>query len=257
MRFGAAVTAVVLASAIGTLPAAVRVAPTVASTAGPASVWIACMAIVLLPMAFATMVLRQAHAALRLFDLAAIPNGLTVGFVWGVGTFGALSALGAFLRANTHHHGLAGATFAGVGLAIALVVALFAARLVGWADSLGPAVLWIVRAASGIGVGVALASASRTLAGSPAASTWCADILALMLAAAFGALAFPARRRPVTALAVIGPPLAAIVLVMGFAALGDHGADTPPLRATLQEEAPVIASGYALVVPKRPALRPH
>lgn len=238
MRFGAAVLAVVLASAVGSLPAAVRIGGSLSSGSNLLSVWVAFSAAVLLPMAIATIVLRQAHAALRLFDPRAVSNGLVVALVWALTSFGVLLVLGAFLRATTHHHGLAGATFGTVGLVASLLIALLAMRVVAWARSVWAPVRWLLLVLGGLGLGAELASITRTLALSPAASTWCADVLALVLAAAFGALAFPARRRPLAPLAVAGPPLAAVVLVLGFAALRS----TPQLTLALEDESPLLSS---------------
>jgi len=61
-------------------------------------------------------------------------------------------------------------------------------------------------------------------------------VIAFVLAAAFGAGAFPHRSRPFAALALAGPPLAAVVLLVGFATLGGSA----PLRAAVSAEAPVL-----------------
>ena len=238
MRFGAAVTAVILASAVGTLPASMRVAPSLSSCCTAMTVWVAFTAVVLLPMGVATVLLRRAHAALRLFDAGAVSTSLLVVPIWALGSFGALAALGAFLRGHTHHHGLAGTTFAAIGAALLLFYALFSARLVAWARLLAAPFRWMLLALGGLALGAELAAVFRILSGSPGASTGCADVIALVLAAAFGALAFPAGRRTLAPLAIAGPPAAAVVLVLGLAAVRS----VAPLRAELELEVPLLSA---------------
>ena len=57
---------------------------------------------------------------------------------WAMATFLALASLGAFLRATTHHHGLAGVTFAIGGLAVGGALALVVRRLMQMARGADP-----------------------------------------------------------------------------------------------------------------------
>src|SRR6202042_1491313 len=108
--------------------------------------------------ALATVVVRRALAALRLFDPAALSTGLAVASVWALASFGALAALGAFLRATTHHHGLAGVTFAAAGVSVSALVAVFATRIVGWARAASRVLRWGTLALGGLALGIEMAS---------------------------------------------------------------------------------------------------
>jgi hypothetical protein len=252
MRFGAAVTAVVLASAIATVPAAVRIAPSLRGSAGSLSLWISLLAVAFFPLAVATVVLRHALAALRLFDPRAVATGIATVLVWGLVTFFGLCVFGALLRATTHQHALAGVTFAGGGIVLAAVLALFAARAVPLVQKSAPPLRWSMIAATAVAAGFGLAFLARVLARSDGAGALPVDIVTFAFAAAFGAGAFPHRSRPIAVLAFAGPPLAAAVLVIGFATLRT----SPPLCVALDAEAPVLSAITLDVVCGAPGPKP-
>lgn len=237
MRFGAAVSAVVLAATIATMPAAVRIAPPLAPACGGFSVWVALVALAIPPLAVATVLFRHAVAALRLFDGRSVVTGVMTALVWGASTFVVLTALGGVLRATTHHHGLAGVTFATGGFVAAGMLALVAHRFVSWAHAAPWILRWLVVGAVGSSFGVTVAFLGRALGRSDAAGAVAVDVLAFTFAAAFGAGAFPHRSQPFVPFAVAGPPVAAILLVVGFATLGA----SPSLRVALDEEAPLVS----------------
>ena len=236
MRFGAAVSAVVLAAIIATMPAAVRIVPSLSGTRSGLSVWVALLAVAFLPLAAATVVLRHALAALRLFDSKAVAIGVATALLWGAATFGALVVLGATLRATTHHHALAGVTFSAAGAAAAALLAPCAVRAVKWMWAAPASLRWCAIGIIGAGLAIALALSARVLARSDSASALVVDVAAFALATAFGAGAFPHRSRPFPPLAFAGPPLAAIVLAVGFATV----VDSPTLRIALREQAVVL-----------------
>lgn len=238
MRFGAAVSAVVLSSVIATMPAAVRIAPAVVGSCGATTVWLALLALAFVPLAIATVTLRHALAAMRLFDTSAIAAGVATAVVWGVTTFLGLAGLGAMLRATTHHHGLGGVTFAGVGLTFAAIVAIFARRFVDVCLAASPALRWLAIGVTSVGMGVLLASFARHVGHSDGVTVFAVDLVAFLFAAAFGAGAFPYRSRPFAALAFSGPPLAVVVLVLGLGTLRSSA----PLRTAIAEDAPVLAA---------------
>jgi hypothetical protein len=224
------------------MPAAVRIGPTVAASCGAASVWLSLLALAFVPLGVATVTLRHALAAIRLFDSRAVTRGAATAVVWGATTFVALAVLGAFLRATTHHHGLAGVAFGGVGLVVAAVVALFSTRFVEWCGTASGPLRWVAISGSALALGVGLAFFAHLLARNEAAGALSVDVAALVFAAAFGATAFPYRSRPFAPLAFAGPPLAAIVLVVGFGTLRTSA----PLRAAVSEDAPVLATAMDL-----------
>ncbi len=247
MRFGAAVSAVVLSSVVATMPAAMRIGPLVDGSCGVASVWLALVALAFTPLALVTVTLRHALAALRLFDPRSVATAIAAVLVWGTATFVALALLGAVLRATTHHHGLAGVTFAMGGLAIAAILAVLSTRFVVWARAAAAPLRWLAVAAVSLAMGVALAFFSRILGHSDAGARLAVDLVAFAFAAAFGAGAFPHRSRPFAPLALAGPPVAAVVLFIGLGALRSSA----PLRAAVREQAPILAG--VLVAPGLPA----
>src|SRR5580700_10897450 len=133
VRFGSALGlgAVAALGAVG--PATMRVAPAVVDGPGGGSVWLALAAAALLPSVVAVVVLRSARVGLRAFA------GPGVGLrIFGVGLWLAsllvfLSLFGRVLRETTHHHGLAGVTFAMGALAVAAGSALVCGRIVAMA----------------------------------------------------------------------------------------------------------------------------
>jgi hypothetical protein len=242
LRFGSAVTAVLLSSVIATLPAAVRMAPSLTSACGRPAGWLALLALAFGPVAVATVALRHALGAVRLFDPGAVAAGAATAVLWCATSIGAFTVIGAFLRATTHHHGLAGVTFACAGVVTAALLALVSVRLVTWARAASPVLRWTVLLLGVAGLGAALAAFVRLLGHGDGAPALATDLLALVVAAIFGAGAFPRRSRPSLALAVAGPPLAAVVLVLGCATLRA----SPQLRAAVQADAPVLGSVVVL-----------
>jgi hypothetical protein len=243
MRFGAAVSAVLLACVLATVPAGVRITRLVSGSPGTLGVFVALLALVFVPLAVATTTLRRALAALRLFDSASAASGIMTAVVWAISSFVLLGALGAALRATTHHHGLAGVTFAIAGSMGALILAAFGTRFVTWAHATAPSARAIVGGAGAVFLTLGLAFFARQFGRSEVASAYAVDLVSFSFATAFGAGAFPLRSRPFAPLAFAGPPLAAVVLALGVGTLRE----SPTLRATIAEAAPVLATALPLV----------
>ena len=93
---------------------------------------------VLLPIVLGALALsRAAQRGFRLLLGTESPRGAILGLALWIGlTTPLLVGLGAFLKATTHHRGLAGGTFGVLGLVVAAVAALLAQRLVGLGRSL-------------------------------------------------------------------------------------------------------------------------
>src|SRR5260370_19944491 len=112
LRFGTAVGLAAGAALAPALPATMRISGALASGHGLGHVWLALAAATLGPMVAAIVVLRGAREGLRAF------GGSGAGLrIYGVGLWLAsllvgLSLFGGILRATTHHHALAGVTFA-------------------------------------------------------------------------------------------------------------------------------------------------
>ncbi len=235
-RLGTLLGAGALASLAASVPAATRVAREAEGRFGVTGAWLALAAATLLPMIIAVGVLRGARRGAGLFDAPHVtPRAL--GFVvWLLASTVALLFFGAALRATTHHHALAGATYALVGLVATVGLAAGASRLVdlaaGWGPIaqrlfLGGAVLLLVLVLSFLSFKV-----SRT---SPAAVALLVDVLACFLAAGLASGPVLGGSR---IFAALGPPLAAIVLLLGVGGLRA----APKLPAVVRTRAPLMVA---------------
>jgi hypothetical protein len=237
LRIGAAVGAGAAAAVVCVVPAALRVASQ--GEPGIASALVALSACALVPMIASLVVLRGAREGLRAFagpgaGLRAYGVGLWLGTL-----LIALSVLGSLLRATTHHHALAGVTYAFGALAFAVADALVCARVMAIARALpdrGRRVLLLALAVAVaillFAVGVRFVRAASRDAASYAAAGTVVDVLAFLLAAIFAARLRARLRRP---LALVGPPVAVIVAILGIIALRD-----PPVHDAVVERAPAF-----------------
>ena len=243
IRFGTAVGLGAAAALVSALPAAMRLAVTWEPSAPPEStarIWTALAAATLLPMILAVFVLRGAREGLRSFGGPGAELRAYGVVLWVGSLFVALAFLGSVLRATTHHHALAGATFAFGALVLAVADALVCARIVAMLRKSSPD----VRRGAALVVGLLgfaiigflgmrfLAALLRDPASAPAAGM-VVDLLAFALAALFAARPALASRR---VLAIVGPPVAVAVAALGLPALRDV-----PLRTAIQERAPAFA----------------
>ena len=157
---------------------------------------------------------------------------------WLGSCFVALTLLGALLRARTHHRALGGVTFALGACLLALGLALAIARVGSLVQKASPSMRW---ALGGLGL------AALTFAGvhvrhqlggtapfSAAEGAKLIDGLACALSA-FIASGHPFVHR--RGLALVGPPLAAIILILGVSSWRS----CPALEEALGEQAPMLA----------------
>jgi hypothetical protein len=160
--------------------------------------------------------------------------------LWLASLLVVFTIFGRVLRANTHHHGLAGVTFAFGALAAAVASALVCARVVALARTAPDFARRGLVAILGTAALLALAfvglrfvrGASEDAASYGAAGT-VVDVLAFALAAFF------ASRRSLggrLAIALVGPPVAVVVLALGLTTLRDA-----PVREAIGERAPAFA----------------
>ena len=136
-----------------------------------------------------------------------------------------MSVLGSVLRATTHHHALAGVTFAFGALGLALGAALVCARLVAILRDASDRTRRLLAIAIAAVAFLAVAWVSLRFVRAvthdtnpSAAAALVVDVLAFMLA-----VLFASRRSFVTrrVLAVVGPPLAVVIMAVGFSFLRD------------------------------------
>jgi hypothetical protein len=147
---------------------------------------------------------------------------------------------GSALRATTHQHALAGVTFSFGAFLIAVVSALFCARIVtilwrappylraGLATVLSVCILALVG-----WIGMRFLRATAEDPGSASASAMVVDVLAFTLAALFSARSSLESKR---ALALVGPPIALVVALLGVSTLHDG-----LLRDAIDQRAPAFS----------------
>lgn len=249
VRFGTALGLGAAASLASALPATLRVASMAEAGTSVPRAWLALSAAALAPMVASVVVLRGARsglralggpgAGLRAFGVALWLSSLVVAF----------TLFGAVLRAHTHHHGLAGVTFAFGALAIAVGSALVCARVVSLArdapEFARRGLVLILGTAAVLAlawVGIRFVRGASQDAASYGAAGTVVDVLAFALAAFFASRRSLVRRR---AIALFGPPVAVVVAALGIATLRDA-----PLRDAIGVRAPA----YATVVELLPRL---
>ena len=239
LRFGTAVGLAAAAALACALPAAMRVAVALGAE-GTGRAWTGLAASALVPMVATVVVLRGAREGLRAFGGTGAELRAYGAALWAVWLVVALTLYGSVLRASTHHHALAGVTFAFGALALAVGLAFASARLVTILRDASPR----ARRAAALGlvfitvsalawIGVRFLRAATRDPASAVTAGMIVDILAFALAAGFAARRTLASRR---ALAVLGPPVAVAIAALGFSAVRDA-----PLRAAIDERAPAFA----------------
>ncbi|MEO6575060.1 MAG: hypothetical protein ABIP89_14545, partial [Polyangiaceae bacterium] len=161
--------------------------------------------------------------------------------IFGVLLLIVMTVLGAILRATTHHHALAGVTFALVTIVAALVLAPISGRtaniLATWVaekkvSHLVMAGAFVVASMPVVAVIVARLGSGASLS-RPAAAV-IVDLLAFAIAALLASRPELKDRR---ILAIFGPPVAAALFALGLTTLHTSAL----LDATIHERAPAFA----------------
>lgn len=240
VRFGTAVGLGAAAALVCALPATLRVASVADAGASAPRAWVALAAAALGPMVAAVVVLRGAREGLRAFagpgaGLRAFGVGLWIASLIVTFTF-----FGGVLRAHTHHHGLAGVTFAFGALGLAIGSGLACARIVSLAraapDFARRGLVLILGAAAVLAlgfVGLRFVRGASVDAASYGAAGTVVDVLAFALTAFFASRPSLAGRR---AIALLGPPIAVVVAAVGVATWRE-----PPVREAIGVRAPAYA----------------
>jgi hypothetical protein len=245
VRVGSGIGAAVIAAAIAVLPATLRMSGN--ADASTLQIWSALVALEVLPMVVAVLVLREARVGLRAF--AGPDAGVkAVGVVsWLFLLFAVLVPFGATLRATTHHHALAGVTYAMGAVVVALGLAAVCGRITrivaGFEAPGRRAAVVAAVACILLGVVVAVFRLSRSAAVSPGIGSALVDVLAFALGALFASrAAFADRPR----LAVVGPPLAAILVVIGISTIRGSSA----IAGALPDRAPAFEPIASVLRPR-------
>lgn len=245
LRFGTVIAGGIATAILSSLPAAMRMGDG-GSAAKALQQWLA-LAAVLLPLAILTVgVLRRARAGLQILVGVQTEGGgmrmdrvllLAAGLLWwAVLQLGFLSIFGAVLRKNTHHHGLAGVTFAFVAVVTGVGVAFFAVRGVRMLGRFGSGTQRAGTIVSGLCAFIAILLVGLRTSRAEGLHTAAAmvDVLAITITAVMTSSRLFSRFRP---LAIASVPLTVIVILVGLTTLwGDA-----PLRAAFANFAPVHA----------------
>jgi hypothetical protein len=220
-RFGTLVAGGALGAVLAPIPAMMRVRSGGEHGASLWLSWAALAALTLGPALVLVMVFRAAR-----FGLRGGPGGPWVRtgglFIWLALVLGFDVFFGAALRATTHHHALAGVTFAFFTLASTGVSALAARRMalaLGDRSAIAQRVFAVFAVLAFVGLlGLSVVRVGRGLGTSLPSSYGVAlvDAAALLLACLFAAQPMFTRAR---FLAFVGPPLALALAVAGASAL--------------------------------------
>jgi hypothetical protein len=234
------------AALVCTLPAMLRVSGALEGSAPAVRAWAALATAALAPMAIAIMVLRRARQELHTLG----GPGMRL-LAFGVGLWLSLllvtfSLLGGFLRATTHHHALAGVTYAFGALALAVGWGALCARLVavlrgapGRVRRWGVVVFSVAALAAVAYIAVGFVSAVEHDPASAKASATVVDVLVFAAVAFFGARLGERSR---WSLALVGPPVAVFLVALGITTLRD-----PPVREAIDDHASVFSTGAGLL----------
>ncbi len=237
-RFGTAVGLAVVASALASGPAALRVS---SALNGAPGAWPALAAALFFPMLGAIYLLRRARQGVRAFSGVGASVRAFALFLFSALLLAAMALIGAALRATTHHHALAGVTFAVVTLVAALFLAPISAHTAGildrWTTEKKVARLVIAGAlfvACVLVVNLRVARLGSSASLSAPAAAVVVDLLAFAIAALLASSPDLKDRR---ILAIFGPPVAAALFALGLTTL--HA--SAPLEAAIHERAPAFA----------------
>jgi hypothetical protein len=237
-RIGFAVAGAVGAAITSALPAALRMGDE-GSIGRALEQWVVLSALGI-PIALAAVaVLQRARVGLRLLMGERAPL-LAIGVLWwSVIELGLLSGFGAVLRKTTHHHALAGVTFAAFAMGSGALVGLFARRISAMLGRGGPNLqrVGLVIAGASAFVAVMLVGIRTSRAEGIHTAAALVDVLALGVTSTIASSRLVTRSRY---LAIAGVPAAVVILVIGLTTLRLD----PKLSESLRETAPV----HSLVV---------
>jgi hypothetical protein len=237
VRAGSVLSAGAIAAVLASAPAALRMA---SESQGAAVAWIGLAACLTVPASLAVLLLRGARAGMRAF--ASDDPALTAWCLacWAIASLLVLTVLGAVLRATTHHHGLAGVTFALVGLVVLGAIAIALRRVAAIARASEPFARAAALGASLLLVALRVAKASEGAMLPGDSGALLVDGLAFLIAV--GLCSRPELAR-VAWLAHAGIPLALGVVALGAALLTRD----PALGAGIRTHAPLLSPLAALV----------
>jgi hypothetical protein len=230
VRFGSLVGLALIGAFVASAPAAFRLA----SVPDAGSAWISLAALEIAPLMIAITIFRRTRGGLRTFAGERAPEVSLVAAVWLLACVLVLSLVGAVLRATTHNHQLAGATYALVATLICVTLIPACARLVeialAWLQRGDKTRLFFALILAGTCVALIVLRLVHALPASAelsaSASATVVDLSAFALAAILASHPQIGARR---SLALVGPPATVALFALGMhhvsalvPALADH-----------------------------------
>lgn len=232
-RFGTAVGGGVIAAVVASLPATIRVGDD-GSVARASTEWLA-LAATATPFAIAAVaILRRARVGAKILVGTRADAWIAGFFAWATFQMLFATAFGSLLRKHTHHHGLAGVTFAIAAAGFGLVLAVLVVRVMKALARLGRRVRRSAAIVAALATFIVLVVAAVRTAHAEGLHTTAGivDALAFVLACGAASSRVVARQKP---LAIAGVPVAAIVVALGLASLNGDSA----LRGAFANDAPL------------------
>ena len=200
---------------VATVPAALRVV----EAGGFFDRWTALAACTMLPATAMVFILRGARRGLASFSGPAVVARVAALLSWALSLLVFFTAFGTLLRQKTHHHALAGVTFAITALVASVVLALVWHRIAAFFAGRGSTTQRVALAAAAgsllvffLALGTSLARGAAEGKASPLGAC-VVDLLAVTIASGLFSRPEITRSRW---LAAAGPPLAIGVLALGL-----------------------------------------
>jgi hypothetical protein len=240
MRISTAVGMGAVAAALSTVPAALRTSSAIASNTAWWQVWIAFSGSTVLPMVLAVIAFRgAAQGALALFR-ERLRMQLGIALFSAAGLYTGLLLLGATLHTNTHHRGLAGATFGVLALMVTVGALAVSQRVASLVERYVPSAQRVLPYLGGGALLLAVAWSLRSPASRGEPTALFLDLLAFTLMAGFASQAAFARLRP---LALAGPPAACALVLLACTTLRG----SPELVKIIVEQAPAFGQAARII----------
>jgi FtsH-binding integral membrane protein len=233
MRVGYIVAGGVISAVASSFPAALRMGEE-GSASRALEQWIVLSALATPIGVAAVAVLRRARVGLRLL-MGNKGHLLAIGVLWwSVVELGLLSMFGAVLRKTTHHHALAGVTFAAFAVVSGLLIGIFAHRTTAILARGGPNLerMGVAIAGGAAFVVIMLVGVRTSRAEGLHTAAALVDALALAVMSTITSSRAFTRFRP---MAIAGVPVAVLLLMIGLTTLRFD----PQVRESLMEAAPV------------------
>lgn len=234
-RFGAVVAGGVLSAILASLPAALRMGD--GGLVGRAlEQWLALAALLTFPAILAVFIAKRARTGMKMLAGDRAPIVVTGLLWWCVLELMVLSIFGGLLRKHTHHHGLAGVTFAAFAIVSGASIAVLAIRAARLLARVEPRLQRMALGVTGGAVFVAIVIVGVRTGQAPALPTAAAlvDVSALVLAASVLSSRAVAQVKAIT---IGGVPAGVLLLILGISTLIAE----PQIRESIAARAPMHA----------------